>query len=87
MSLFQQPLLLLETAVIVPVWIMIQLEAYLTPLLATVLQLIGQFNQCLPKYHQDSSIKFVPYEQKIVMSNNVNLEKCWFLLTSFQIFF
>ena len=44
--------LLVETAVIVIVWIMIQLEANLTPLLVTVLQLTEQFN------HQDSSIKF-----------------------------
>ena len=32
-------LLLLETAVIALFWVMIQLKAYLTPLLATVLQL------------------------------------------------
>ena len=42
-------LLLLETAVIAPSWVMIQLEVYLTPLLATVLQLKEQFNQRLPK--------------------------------------
>ena len=30
----------------------------MTPLLATVLQLTEQFNECLSKYHQDSSIKF-----------------------------
>ena len=41
--------LLLETVVIVPVWAMIQLEVFLTPLLATVLQLIEQFNQCINK--------------------------------------
>ena len=35
-------LFLLETAVIAPVWDMIQLEAFLTPLLATILQLIKQ---------------------------------------------
>ena len=37
-------LLLLQTAVIAPVWVMIQLQAFLTPLLATVFQLKGQFN-------------------------------------------
>ena len=35
-------LLLLETAVIAPVWVLIKLEAFLTALLATVLQLIEQ---------------------------------------------
>ena len=43
-------LLLLETAVTAPFWVMIQLVAFLTPLLATVLLLIEQFNQCLPKH-------------------------------------
>ena len=42
-------LLLLETAVIAILWVMIQLKAFLTPLLATVLQLKEQFNQRLPK--------------------------------------
>ena len=42
-------LLLLETAVIALIWVMIQLKAILTPLLATVLQLKEQFNQHLPK--------------------------------------
>ena len=42
-------LLLLETAVIALIWVMIQLKAFLTPLLATVLQLKEQFNQRLPK--------------------------------------
>ena len=37
--------LLLETAVIALIWVMIQLKAFLTPLLATVLQLKEQFNQ------------------------------------------
>ena len=41
-------LLLLETAVITLFWVMIQLEAFLTPLLATVLQLEEQCNQRLP---------------------------------------
>ena len=41
--------LLLQMVVIVPVWAMIQLESFQTPLLATVLQLIGQFNQCILK--------------------------------------
>ena len=67
----ESTLLLLETAVIVPVWIMIQLEAYLTPLLATVLQLLEQFNQCLPKYHQDSSIKFCT-----LRTENCHVEQC-----------
>ena len=40
-------LLLLETAVIALIWVMIQLEAFMTPLLATVLQLKEQFNQRL----------------------------------------
>ena len=38
-----EALLLLETAVIALIWVMIQLEAFLTPLLATVLQLKEQF--------------------------------------------
>ena len=42
-------LLLLEKAVIALIWVMIQLEAFLTLLLATVLQLREQFNQRLPK--------------------------------------
>ena len=42
-------LLLLETVVTVTVWVKIQLEAFLTPLLATVLQLIEHFIQCLTK--------------------------------------
>ena len=42
-------LLLLETAVIALIWVMIQLKAFLTPLLATVLQLKEQFNHRLPK--------------------------------------
>ena len=42
-------LLLLETAVIALIWVMVQLEAFLTPFLATVLQLQEQFNQFLPK--------------------------------------
>ena len=42
-------LLLLETAVIPPLWVMIQLESFLTPLLATILQLKEQSNQRLPK--------------------------------------
>ena len=42
-------LLLLETAFIALFWVMIQLGAFLTPLLATVLQLKEQFNQSLPK--------------------------------------
>ena len=42
-------LLLLETAVIPPPWVMIQLESFLTPLLATILQLKEQSNQRLPK--------------------------------------
>ena len=37
---------LLEAAVFATVWVMIQLEAFLTPLLAIVLQLLEQFNQC-----------------------------------------
>ena len=41
---------LLETAVIAPIWVVIQLEVFLTPLLVTVLQFKEQFNQCLPKY-------------------------------------
>ena len=41
--------LLLETAVIALFWVMIQLVAFLTPLLATVLLLIEHINQCLPK--------------------------------------
>ena len=52
-SAFLEPvsaaLLLLETAVIALIWVMIQLEAFLTPLLTTVLQLKEQFNQRLPK--------------------------------------
>ena len=36
-------LLLLETAVIALIWVMIQLEAFLTPLLSTVLQLEEQY--------------------------------------------
>ena len=43
-------LLLLETAVIALFWVMIQLKAFLTPLLATVLQLKEQFNQRLPNH-------------------------------------
>ena len=46
---FLRALLLLETAVIALIWIMIQLEAFLMPLLATVLQLKEHFNQRLPK--------------------------------------
>ena len=42
-------LVLLETAVIALILVMIQLEAFLTPLLATVLLLIEQFNQCIPE--------------------------------------
>ena len=42
-------LLLQEMAVVAPVWVMIQLESLLMPLLATVLRLINHFNQCLPK--------------------------------------
>ena len=42
-------LLILGTAFIATVWVMIQLEVFLTPWLATVLQLIEQFNHCLPK--------------------------------------
>ena len=42
-------LLQLETAVIALIEVMIQLEAFLTPLLATVLQLKEQFIQRLPK--------------------------------------
>ena len=42
-SAFLEPvsaaLLLLDTAVIALIWVMIQLEAFLTPLLATALQL------------------------------------------------
>ena len=38
-------LLLQETAVIALIWVMIQPEAFLTPLLATVLQLKEQGNQ------------------------------------------
>ena len=38
-------LLLLETAIIALIWVMIQFKAFLTPLLATVLQLKEQFNQ------------------------------------------
>ena len=38
-------ILLLETAVIALIWVMIQLKAFLSPLLATVLQLKEQFNQ------------------------------------------
>ena len=49
-------LLLLETAVIGLIWVMIQLEAFLTPLLVTVLQLKEQFNQRLPKYTSLQSI-------------------------------
>ena len=37
-------LLLLETAVIALIWVMTQLKAFLTPLLATVLQLKEQFH-------------------------------------------
>ena len=44
---FSAALKLLQTAVIGPVWVTIQHVAFLTPLLATVLQLIEQFNQCL----------------------------------------
>ena len=36
-------LLLLETAAIALIWVMIQLKAFLTPLLATVLQLKEQY--------------------------------------------
>ena len=61
-SVFFEPVkaavLLLEMVVIVQLWAIIQLEAFLTPSLATVLQLTEQCNQCLPKHHQDSSIKF-----------------------------
>ena len=46
-SAFLEPvsvaLLLLETAVIALIWVMIQLKAFLTPLLATVLQLKEQY--------------------------------------------
>ena len=38
-------LVLLETAVIALMWVMIQVKAFLTPLLATILQLKEQFNQ------------------------------------------
>ena len=52
-SAFLEPvsaaLLLLETAVIALIWVMILLEAFLTPSLATVLQLKEQFKQRLPK--------------------------------------
>ena len=52
-------LLLLETAAIAPFWAMIQLEAFLSPLLATVLLLTEQFNQCLPNIqHKHSAMKF-----------------------------
>ena len=37
-------------------WVIIQLEVFLTPLLATVLQLIEHFNQCI-KQHKESLIK------------------------------
>ena len=47
-------ILLLETAVIATVWLMIQLEDFPTSLLATVLQLIEQFDQCLNKQRKDS---------------------------------
>ena len=40
---------LLETAVNAHVWVMIQFEAFLTPLLATILLLKEQFDQCPPK--------------------------------------
>ena len=39
-------LLLLKMVIIVPVWAIMQLEVFLTPLLATFLQLI---DQCIPK--------------------------------------
>ena len=42
-------LFLLETAVFAPVWVMIQPGTFLTLLLAKVLQLMVQFNQCLTK--------------------------------------
>ena len=63
-------LLLLETAIMVTFWVVIQLETYLTPLLATVLQLTEQFIQCLPKHHQDS-IKFC-----ILRTENCHVQQC-----------
>ena len=42
-------LFLLEKAAIAPIWVMIQLEAFMTPLLATFLQWYEQFNQRLLK--------------------------------------
>ena len=78
-------LLLLETAVIALIWVMNQLKAFLTPLLATVLQLKEQFNH--PSELNISSTKFYTMLTEVLMSNNINLQKGWFLLTSFQIFF
>ena len=46
-ELFSAAVLLLEMVIIVPVWALIQLVVFLTPLLA--LQLLEHFNQCIPK--------------------------------------
>ena len=59
---------------------MIQFQVFLTPLLATVLQLKEQFEQRLP------TIKFYTLLTEVLMSNNINLHRCIFLLNSFQIF-
>ena len=75
-------LLLLKTEVIAPVWVMIRLEVFL---IFGVLQLIEQFNQCLFKY--TALFNQISYlGNKVVMSNKINLHRCWYLLTSFQIF-
>ena len=66
--------------------VMIQLEAFLTPLLATVLQLKEHLNQCLPNQTLSNQSNFIQWLQQITMSNNINLHKCSFLLTSFPIF-
>ena len=67
-------LFLLKTAVIALIWAMIQLKAFLTPLLATVLQLKEQFNQ--PSCKNISSTKFYTLLTEVLMSNNITLQKC-----------
>ena len=68
-------LLLLETVRIAPVWVMIQREAIMTPLLETVLQLKEQFNQSFLNKHSLQS-NFIHCLHKTAMSNVVNLHRC-----------
>ena len=69
--------LLLETAFLAQVCLMNQLEAVMTPLFATVLQLLEQFNQCLTKYTAQGFFnQNVLLPNQIVMYNRKNLHRC-----------